>query len=207
MQNVKIALILGTLILFSGCAPKIVSIKSPINSLETKKCFTLPSKEILSKSPIYKQKLYQLTQNSLQKYKINFIYANEGDCNNYLLTDWVITTSKEMVTSKGTTYTNSYGNLYSNAYSSTSTYSGNSYSYTTPDVTYEDVSYKGIYSLEVGQIKDNDLLKVWSGTQSGRVSGSSLQDAQKITNDIQPYVDDMVKQMLIENHLLARSLK
>lgn len=189
--------------MITGCSPKIVTIKSPMNSLEKEKCFMIPSKEVLSKSPIYKQKLYQLTQNTLQKYKINVIYANEGGCKNYLFTDWKITTSKEMVTLKGSTYTNTYGTLYDNPYSTSSTYSGNSYSHTSPDVTYEDVVYNGTYSLEVGKLNDNNFLKVWEGTQSGGAAGSSLEEAQTITDDDQPYVDSMVEQMLRENGLIS----
>jgi len=197
MQYLKIALALGVMILFFGCAPKIVSMKSPMNTLQPKRCFTIPSKEVLSKSPIYEQKLYQLTQNSLKKYDIDLIYKEEGNCNNYLLTNWVITTSKEIVTEKGDTYTSSYGTIHGKSYSE------DSYSYTTPGVTYEDVSYNRTYSLEIGQIKNGDLLKVWQGTQSRGASSLSLPDAQKITNDDQPYIDDMIKQMLIENNLIT----
>ena len=160
-------------------------------------------KELLSKSPIYKQKLYQLTQKTLQKHKINVIYANEGICKNYLLTDWTILASKEMVTLNGATYTNSYGNLNNDFYSSSSVYTGSSYSYATPDITYEDVSYNGTYSLEVGKLNDNDLLKVWEGSQSGSASGSSIEEAQMITDDDQSYIDDMVEQMLQENKLIS----
>lgn len=203
MKKGRMLLILSALILISGCGPKIVSIKSPMNRLEKQECFLLPSKELLSKSPIYKQKLYQLTQKTLQKHKINVIYANEGICKNYLLTDWTILASKEMVTLNGATYTNSYGNLNNDFYSSSSVYTGSSYSYATPDITYEDVSYNGTYSLEVGKLNDNDLLKVWEGSQSGSASGSSIEEAQMITDDDQSYIDDMVEQMLQENKLIS----
>ena len=71
---------------YSGCAPKIISDTSPINKLDESKCFNLPSNDFLSKNPIYKQKLYQLTSNSLNKNNIAVFYGESSKCKNYLST-------------------------------------------------------------------------------------------------------------------------
>ncbi len=200
MNYIKTTLILGTFILLSGCTPKIIAMKSSMTNLEAQKCFNLPSKEELIKGPIYKQKLYELTKISLDKYNISSNYGKKESCSNYLITDWVVSKNSELVTREGTqTYINNNRSLFRGGYRGS--YRGGGFIQTSPDITYVDTSYDGVYSLEVGNIKDNKAVVAWNATQSGETAATSLADAQNIPDKAQEYIDEMVKQMLLENNL------
>lgn len=206
MNYIKITLILGTFVLLTGCTPKIIAMKSSMTNLEAEKCFNLPSREELVNGPIYKQKLYELTKISLDKYNINSNYGKKESCSNYLLTDWIVSRNSDLVTKEGTTtYINNHRSLFRSPYGNSHrrSYRGTGHIHTTPDITYVDVSYDGVYSLEVGTIKNNKNLVAWNANQSGETSATSLADAQNIPDKAQEYIDEMVKQMLLENNLFT----
>lgn len=182
---------------FIGCAPKIISNKSPLNDLENQRCFTLPNKEYLSDKPIFKQKLYQLTEKSLRANNVRTYYGEPDKCKNYLMTDWDVVQKKEIVHDDEITITNNYGNVYANAYNKTNpyAYSGTSYSYKIPSSTYETTKHYASYTLRVGTINGDNFIEVWSGSQSGYTSAES---AISIKDSDQSSVDAMVGTMLKE---------
>lgn len=193
----KAMIVSGVLISISGCAPKVISIKSPMNNLENKQCFSFPSKQALKNSPIYKQRLYMQTENALKLNNINVIYGDSSKCKNYILTDWIVNSSQSTMIIPGSRTTNTYGNVYGNSFNANST------TITMPTIAYNLTSYHGAYLVEVGSINnDNSLSLSWKGSQSGGTSRTSTYDAQRVADSFQPLVNNMIKKMLIENNML-----
>lgn len=191
-------------LLMVGCTPKINSIKSPINKL-SQQCFNLPSKNYLSKSPINEQNLYLLTYNSLHKKGVPVTYGNTGNCRNYLYTSWVVSQGSETVTTGGGSVTSTYGNIYSNLnYSYPYSYAGTSQTYVAPTSTYNQTTYYGTYTLEVGILNKKSTRKSWEASQSSQLGASTLQEAESVTNSSQGIVDAMIETMLIENNFIKK---
>lgn len=200
----KIILILSILFL-AGCAPKIVSNKSPLVELDkTNKCFAIPLKENLLKREMHIQKLYELTAKVLASNGFDVMFGYSENCKNFIFTDWSVTSSEYQVTQKGTTYTNSYGNAYTNPYSNSANANVQTYSYTTPDYTYTAVDYYGSYYLSVSVYLEDKLVDVWEGSQSGRASGVTKSEAERVSDEDYNTVKKMVEKMLIENGLISK---
>lgn len=204
--------ILGIAVGFSGCGgpPAITSLKSPYHNLNKEKCFNLPSIEFLKQKPIHLQNLYSITKEVIDNNGIKTYYGNENLCNNYLFTDFVASSKDYQYTSGGNTYTNTYGNIYSNSYGMGLNSYGmgmvktNSYSYTTPTTINTGTAYYGHYTLEVGTSNGKKLTKVWSASQSGRVTGNSMEEAEEvlINDEYRGMFSPMIVQMLKENNYI-----
>lgn len=195
----KYILLLINVLVLSGCTPKIISQKSPLISLENKRCFIFPSKDYLLSKTIYEQKLYQLSEKALNEAKIKVYYGDETLCQNYLLTNWDITEGHQISTIKGTTITNTYNTgIYQYGYIPNQS---TSYSYTTPDTTSISKIYHGTYSLQVGTKENGKIVTVWEARQSGELSSSSRETAEKIEDDDYSTIKTMIDTMLLENQL------
>lgn len=189
----------------TGCAPAIISKKSPLLSLDKENmCFALPSKKILLDKDLNTQKLYDLTAQALSFYGFKTQFGLTEDCRNFIFTDWSVSSSEYQVTQKGTTYTNSYGNAYINPYSNSANANVQTYSYTTPDYTYTAVDYYGSYYLSVRVYLEDKLVDVWEGSQSGQVSGATKSEAERVSDEDYNTVKKMVEKMLIENGLISK---
>ncbi len=196
-MKIRFTIITILCVVISGCAPKVITIKSPMNNLGNKQCFSFPSKQSLKNSPIYKQRLYMQTHNALKLNNINVIYGDSSKCKNYILTDWIVNSSKSAMIIPGSSTTTTYGNVYGNSFNANST------TVTMPSIGYNLISYHGAYLVEVGSINnDNSLSLSWKGSQSGITSRTSTFDAQRVDDSFQPLVNKMIKKMLIENNML-----
>lgn len=193
------------LFLFTGCAPKIVSQKSPLLNVDGNKCFNFPSKDFILTKNFGNQKLFILSEKALEEFNIKTYYGENKICKNYLLTSWEVTQSESLVTDKGSSYTNTYGTINTGLYKygNISTQS-NSYTYTTPDVTYVKKKLYGIYSLDIGTIKDDKITTVWKATQSSGLSSTDMEEATKVKDSDYPIIRNMIETMLIENDFLTK---
>ncbi|KAB7884970.1 hypothetical protein [Poseidonibacter ostreae] len=191
------------LFLFVGCVPKIVSQKSPILDIDEKKCFNFPAKDFILTKDFGNQNLFILSEKALKEFNIKTYYGENKICKNYLLTSWKITQDESLVTDKGSSYTNTYGTINTGLYQygNISTQS-NSYTYTTPDVTYIKKKLYGIYSLDIGTIKDDKIITIWKATQSAELVGTDIEEAAKVEDADYPTIRNMIKTMLIENNFV-----
>jgi hypothetical protein len=190
------------LFLFVGCVPKIVSQKSPLINIDENRCFNLPSKEFILTKNFGNQKLFVLTEKALKEYSIKTYYGDNQFCKNYLFTAWEITQSESLVTDKGSTFTNSYGTINTGVYRNSISTQSNSYTYTSPDVTYVKKQLYAVYSLDIGTMIDDKIVTTWKATQSGALAETDMEKATKIKDDDFSTIKKMVETMLVENNLL-----
>lgn len=193
--------LLSILLLFTACAPKIVSNKSPILSLKGT-CFAIPTKASLLEMDINQQNLYSFTAKALDEFGFTTQYGASENCLNIIYTSWVVSSSESVVTQRGTTFTNTYGNAYANIYSNSVSGNAQTYSYTTPDYTYTAVDLRGTYTLIVSVIENDKFIDVWEGSQTGEMASSNLERAKSVTEKAYGLIKKMVKRMLQENGYL-----
>lgn len=200
----KIILIFLALFL-AGCAPKVVSNKSPLISLDkTNKCFAVPLKENLLKQEMYIQKLYELTAKVLASNGFDVMFGYSENCKNFIYTDWSVSSSKYQVTQKGSTFINLYGNAYANPYSNSITANTQASSYSTPDYTYTAVDLYGTYYLSVSVLSNDKLVDVWEGHWTALLNTSDIGKTKHVSDKDYYLVKDMVEKMLIENGLIKK---
>jgi len=201
MVNVKAISFLSIgILMISGCTPKITSMKSPLNNLNQKQCFVLPSKAYLSSQSINVQMLYTLTDETLSENDIKTYYGATNKCKNYLNTSWTVTIGSETVTTGGNTYSTTNANIYNNYYNLQSPYTltANTNTYTTSKKTYKVKTYYGKYLTSVGKINNKKFIKIWEGSLGGELGANSLEEAEKVSVESKSLVDKMIIQMLTE---------
>lgn len=197
--------ILVVFVSFVGCAPKIVSQKSPLMDIDEDKCFNLPSKEYILTKNFGNQKLFLLSEKALKEFNIKTYYGDNQLCKNYLLTSWEVTQNESLVTDKGSSFTNNYGTINTGLYKYGSISSqSNSYTFTAPDVTYVKKQLYGVYSLDIGTFKDDKIVTVWKATQGAQLSTTNMDEALKVEDRNYPTIRNMIETMLIENNFLIK---
>ena len=188
-----------SLLFLTGCSsPKITSERSPFNVLNSDTaCFVFPSMDFFKQSPIYKQTLYKQSKNSLDSHNVRVTYGKDSTCKNYFDTDWISGSPDSIGTIKTTTN----GNIFD------STFESKSITTNTPNLAVNNKTFYGIYILKVGLLNDDEtFIETWKGSIGGRTSRTTMVDASRVADNLQPIVDKMVKRMLIENNFIKFGL-
>ena len=195
VEYISTLIILSVSFFLTGCFPTITSEKSPFNVLNSDAaCFVFPSMDFLKQSPIYKQRLYKQSKNTLDSHNVRVTYGKDSTCKNYFDTDWIVGSDDSI----GTITTTTNGNIFD------ATFKSESITTNTPNLAVNNKTFYGVYILKVGLLNDDEtLIETWKGSVAGPTSRTSMIDANRVADDFQPIVDKMVKKMLIESNFIT----